>query len=81
MLKKLNVELTSACNLDCRMCFRNQWFDERNGSMSEENTERLTEVIVREGFEMLALVGMGEPLAHFALTRLVSLAHGTARCP
>lgn len=81
MLKKLNVELTSACNLDCRMCFRNQWFDEKTGSMSEENIERLTEIIARESFETLVFGGMGEPLAHFALTRLVSLAHGTARCP
>ena len=28
MLRKLYVEPTTKCNLNCKMCFRHTWFDE-----------------------------------------------------
>ena len=34
MLKKLYIEPTTKCNLNCKMCFRNTWFDESIGELS-----------------------------------------------
>ena len=28
MLRKLYIEPTTKCNLNCKMCFRHTWFDE-----------------------------------------------------
>ena len=28
MLRKLYIEPTTKCNLNCKMCFRHSWFDE-----------------------------------------------------
>ena len=33
-LKKLYIEPTSKCNLNCKMCFRNTWIDEKLSDMN-----------------------------------------------
>ena len=63
-LKKLYIEPTSQCNLDCRTCIRNTW-DEPQGMMSEEVFSRVIEGL--KSFSPLPTVffgGFGEPLFH-----------------
>ena len=75
MLKKLYVELSSACNFSCRMCFRNNWFDERIGLMSDETIDILKKNIKAGDFETVFFGGMGEPLMHPRLAELVAFSH------
>ena len=37
MLKKLYIEPTTKCNLNCKMCFRHTWFDEPIRDLSLED--------------------------------------------
>ncbi len=63
-LTKVYIEPTSACNLDCITCFRNDW-EQPIGHMSEETFERIF-----EGLQSLDPIpdvyfgGIGEPLFH-----------------
>ncbi len=45
-LKKVYVEPTNRCNLDCRTCMRNSW-DEPLGQMSRETFARIIEGLKR----------------------------------
>lgn len=61
-LRKVYVELTDACNLDCRICFRHQWVNE-----PMDMTQCLGENVVKQlksisSLETIVLGGMGEPL-------------------
>ncbi len=79
MLKKLYVELSSACNFSCRMCFRNNWFDERIGLMSDETIDILKKNIKAGDFETVFFGGMGEPLMHPRLAELVAFSHNLGK--
>lgn len=70
-MKKLYVELTSACNLHCKMCFRNNWFSEPIGSASHELIDRLRAAFCDERIETVFFGGMGEPLLHPSLPGLL----------
>ena len=65
MPQKLYVEPTSKCNFHCRICFRNQWINEKPAHMSMRTYQSLL-----KGAEGLAslkeffFAGMGEPLFH-----------------
>lgn len=74
MLKKLYVELSSACNFNCKMCFRHNWFDEKIGLMLDEAVNVLKENIISGSFDTVFFGGMGEPLMHPRLPELVALA-------
>ena len=39
-LKKLYIEPTSKCNLNCKMCFRNTWIDEKLSDMDLETYKK-----------------------------------------
>ena len=65
MMKKLYIEPTSICNLNCRICFRNNWFDEKQGVMSDEVLQKVYMYINESNeLETVMLAGMGEPLLH-----------------
>jgi len=65
MMKKLYIEPTSMCNLNCKTCFRNNWFDEKQGFMSEEILKEVYDYINKsKRLEAVMLSGMGEPLLH-----------------
>ncbi len=76
VLRKVYVEATSHCNLDCEMCVRHGW-KEPLGHMPVDWFERLVEGLPTTGAEALTLAfgGFGEPLLHpdwqtlFALAR------------
>lgn len=63
-VRKVYVELTTRCNLQCRTCVRNIW-DDPVEDMDERTFRRLFEQL-RELTELREIVlgGYGEPLAH-----------------
>jgi len=61
---RVYVEVTNACNLDCRICMRNVW-DEPLGWMKDATFDRILEGV--KEFSPTPLIffgGYGEPLAH-----------------
>lgn len=72
MIKKLYIEPSSCCNLHCRMCFRNNWFDEKIGLMSQETKKQFYEIIEKGNIETVFFGGMGEPLMHPDIVEMVS---------
>lgn len=69
-LKKLYIEPTSDCNLDCKMCFRHTWFDEEPGHMTYANFEKTLATMPKE-VETIFFGGMGEPLHHPDIIKMV----------
>ena len=45
MLRKLYIEPTTKCNLNCKMCFRHTWFDEPMCDLSLEEYRYVLETI------------------------------------
>jgi MoaA/NifB/PqqE/SkfB family radical SAM enzyme len=74
-LRKVYVESTSRCNLDCAMCIRHGW-DTAPGDMSLAQYERLLEGLPVTGPDRLTLAfsGFGEPLVHPAWQEMIGLA-------
>ena len=62
-MKRLYIEPTARCNLQCSMCFRNSWRDEAIGDMSMETFQRAMDTMPAS-VETVFFGGMGEPLAH-----------------
>ena len=73
MMKKLYLEPTSMCNLNCRTCFRNNWFDEKQGIMSDEILQKIYSYIKESNnLQSVMLAGMGEPLLHEKTAEIVN---------
>ena len=70
-LRKLHVEITTRCNLDCGMCQRHVW-DEPAADMSPETFRALLEGLATfPGDKTLQLSGFGEPLSHPSIVEFV----------
>ncbi len=61
--KKLVLEITSKCNLNCPMCFRNSW-SEIEGSMSEKLLMKILDEAREARTNFIWFSGWGEPLYH-----------------
>ncbi len=61
--KILFIELTSRCNLNCRMCYRNSW-GEYLGDMSEKLFTKVLSEAEEAGVKFIWFAGWGEPLFH-----------------
>ncbi len=72
-LKKLYIEPTSKCNLNCTMCFRKTWIDEAFADMDDEVFEN-TMTTMPDEVETVFFGGMGEPLFHKNIVRMVKAA-------
>jgi len=75
--KIVQVEVTNKCNFNCIMCIRSTW-SVKTGNMDF----KLFRKIARESFqysEKIDLYGMGEPLLHPDLLRMVRLAKECSR--
>jgi len=73
-LRKVYVEVTNGCNLDCRTCIRNIW-EEPIGQMNEDTFHRIIEGL--RGFSPPPTVffgGFGEPLSHPDIVEMVARA-------
>ena len=76
MLKKLYIEPTTKCNLNCKMCFRHTWFDEPICDLSLEDYRRVLETMPKT-VETIFFGGMGEPLFHRDILEMIRLAADT----
>jgi MoaA/NifB/PqqE/SkfB family radical SAM enzyme len=74
-LRKIYVEPTNVCNLDCRTCVRQVW-DESLGEMSDNVFAALVDGLrAFPAVETVAFMGCGEPLLHPRLPEMVASAH------
>jgi Fe-coproporphyrin III synthase len=73
-IRKVYVELTTACDLDCGMCIRHGWED-RGGEMTQETFGRLIAGLRGTATaETLQFGGFGEPTMHPRLFEFLLLA-------
>ncbi len=76
MLKKLYIEPTTKCNLNCKMCFRNTWFDESIGELSLAEVKHVL-ATMPSSVETVFFGGQGEPLFHPDIVEMVALSAAT----
>ena len=76
MLRKLYIEPTTKCNLNCKMCFRHTWFDEPMCDLSLEDYRHVLETMPKT-VETIFFGGMGEPLFHRDILEMIRLAAET----
>ena len=76
MLKKLYIEPTTKCNLNCKMCFRHTWFDEPICDLSLEDYRQVLATMPKS-VETIFFGGMGEPLFHKDILTMIRLAAET----
>lgn len=75
-IRKLYLEITNHCNLECKMCYRQVWNNEM-GYMPIEQVERVIQLL--ENFpqlERIVLGGIGEPTYHPQFAEIVRLFKG-----
>ena len=70
-IEKLYIEPASACNLNCKMCFRHSWINEKFGFMSEKTFKHILEDVSNNKLKSVMFGGMGEPLLHKNIVRMV----------
>jgi tungsten cofactor oxidoreducase radical SAM maturase len=72
-VRKLYVEPTTVCNLNCRTCIRNVWEDPK-AHMEMETFQRLLEQMkTLPELQRVVFSGLGEPLTHPHLLEMVRL--------
>ena len=76
MLRKLYIEPTTKCNLNCKMCFRHTWFDEPICDLSLDDY-RTVIATMPKSVETIFFGGMGEPLFHRDILEMIRLAAET----
>ena len=76
MLRKLYIEPTTKCNLNCKMCFRHTWFDEPICDLSLEDFRKVIETMPKT-VQTIFFGGMGEPLFHKDVLTMIRLAAET----
>lgn len=69
-LKKLYIEPTSNCNLNCKMCFRNTWVNEPLADMDMSIFQAILRTMP-ESVETVFFGGMGEPMIHPEIITMV----------
>ena len=70
-IKKIYIEPTSACNLNCKICFRNNWINEEYGVMSDDTINSVYKSIEQLHNIKIVFSGMGEPLLHNRIVEMV----------
>jgi putative metalloenzyme radical SAM/SPASM domain maturase len=69
--RRLNIEVTTRCNLNCEMCIRRVWKEEA-GDMDLETYRALLPAFSE--VESVNFIGIGEPLLHQDLIEMIRLA-------
>lgn len=73
--EKLYIEPTSLCNLNCEMCFRKSWINESYGNIQTETVLRvMDEPMFLDNVRTVFFGGMGEPLIHPDIMKMISAA-------
>ena len=61
------------CNLNCKICFRNSWIDEKQGVLTNALTDKLYDSIINTNdLEKVVFGGMGEPLIHAKICDMIN---------
>ena len=77
--RRLYIEPTSLCNLNCVMCFRKGWIDETTGHMPAATFASVLDSAAEIGsLEEIFFGGMGEPLFHPRIADMVRACSGIA---
>lgn len=74
-LRRVYIEPTNLCNLDCVTCMRNVW-EEPPGKMSLNTFQHILQAL--QNFPVIPAVffgGFGEPLSHPAIGEMIAQAH------
>ena len=74
-MKKIYIEPSSLCNLNCAMCFRNGWINEQQDLMDSMTFDCLFASLCKNVPERVTFGGMGEPLLHPQLPVWISRLH------
>ncbi len=77
-MRKLYIEPTSRCNLNCAICFRHSWRDEADGDMAPDTFEAIVRTMPGS-VETVFFGGQGEPLAHPNLVEMVRRVSASGR--
>ena len=72
-LRKLYVEPTTACNLNCRTCIRNTWEDPEQHMEMGVFRQLVAQMEALPKLERVVFSGLGEPLTHPDLLEMVGL--------
>lgn len=73
--ERLYIEPTSLCNLNCEMCFRKAWINESFGNIKTDAVlSVMDEPIFLEHVKTVFFGGMGEPLIHPDIMKMISAA-------
>lgn len=70
-LKKVYIEITSKCNLNCKMCFRRFWKDNVMEMKFDNYLKILDELKEFPNLETVYLGGIGEPLIHSKIIDII----------
>ncbi len=70
-IKKLYIEASSECNLNCKMCFK-QAFSEESGFLEIKTFKRAINETINN-LQEVVFGGIGEPLTHRNLTEMLQL--------
>lgn len=62
MLKKIYLELTDNCNLECKICYRHQWVQKPTEMEKDTWVKSVNQILDIGSVETVLLGGMGEPL-------------------
>jgi tungsten cofactor oxidoreducase radical SAM maturase len=72
-LRKLYVEPTTVCNLNCRTCIRNVWEDPKTHMEMDTFHQLVEQTKVFPELQRVIFSGLGEPLTHPHILEMVSL--------
>lgn len=71
-IHKLYIEPSSLCNLNCKVCFRNNWFEEMAGNMTPQTVSHVLDILKSNLYSSAFFGGIGEPLMHQDVFRMIS---------
>jgi tungsten cofactor oxidoreducase radical SAM maturase len=70
-LRKVYIEITSKCNLNCKMCFRRFWHDKVMEMPFNSYLKILDQLKEFHNLEMVYLGGIGEPFVHSQIIEII----------
>ncbi len=71
----LNLEITTRCNMACTFCYQPQFRPNERGDMPWALFQKLIDEGAKHSLATVTLNGIGEPLLHRDLVRMVGYAH------
>ena len=73
MLKKVYLEITDSCNLECEICYRHQWVQDPVDMKEDLWKNAVKQIQESKTIETVVLGGMGEPLVSPFFAKTVEL--------